>query len=372
MVIVNFGIVSLSLSFALLLFLIFLGYKLNIGNDIKCFVYSLILPFIFILFSILSIIIYLDYVRLIVYFATYIYLFMVILAVLYFYQSGINNLSQALSKFIFFSLVLLTIQHLVYYIFHFYIDVHKILTVFSSESRYFSTTFNNFGIIRPTGWTLEPSNMSAIVTFSSVLYYIINKKFDSVLIAGFLTSIFTLSFASIIINLLLIFLISIKKIPRSKFIFLIFPSIFMLSLLVYYRMTYAIDYDAIGMRMVMVDLIFSQDIYSLLFGNGFLALSSPVYFSGSYIYDYNIRESGFWFNMIFSVGLVPVIVIVLCIFLIVKDINVFLIVIVALSSKFDYFQPFFWFFILLLIGISLEKLHMFSLFDRRNSQGVGV
>lgn len=357
MVIVNYGVLALLLVMGLLLLMTLFNLRGRRVN-VKPLLISLVSPFVFIAVSIFTIYFHQDNVKFVMYAAIFIYLMAVVMAVLFFYEVGLNDLSNALSKFIYITFILLVFQHLMYLFFNYYVDVHKVITVFNVDSRYFSTLLLRFGLIRPTGWTVEPSNMGAIITFCTVLYYLINKKVDRVLKFGLCGSIITFSFAAIVIAVVIISVISLRHLSPFRVLFLSTPILGGLCYFVYYRMTGGVDYDAFGMRVVIIEAISSQDIYNLLFGNGFFALSSPLNLSGTYIYDYNIRDSGVWINLLFSIGLIPLVFLFLILYFLIKNLSDFFIVVAAMSSKFDYFQPFFWFFILLLFGYYLGGIRL--------------
>ena len=353
-VIMNFGPMALSFSILINFLTLYWHSTSKHYTNIKPFLVSLLVPFFFIIGAIFTVFLYQNNVKLVMYIAIFIYLILVTLTVLYIFYIGFNNVQKSFRLFIIVSFFIVISQQIVFVITGEYLDIHSAMTLFKAESRYFSPLLASVGLIRPTGWTVEPSNMSAILTFSTVIYYLIVSKIDRVVIMGLACAILTFSFAAIIIVAAIFFFMSIRSLSFSKLFVLSTPLVVLLSYFVYYRVTGGVGYDSLGVRMEMLKIIEAQDIENLLLGNGFFALQSPLNVNSHLVYDYNIRDSGLWPNLVFSIGVIPTVVVVCSLFFLIRDKTEFFIIFFALFSKFDYFQPFFWFFVLIIIGFYIN------------------
>lgn len=348
--IINFGVIPLGLSLlgisSCAYFLIATSLK---KVNVKPLVITLFLPLFFIVYSIITIFFYQDNVKLVMYVAILVYIFAVIVSVFGLYHSDRGSLEKGISIYIYMSFFVVFLQHIFYLATKEYLDIHQVLTIFRAESRHFNALLFRFGLSRPTGWTVEPSNMSAIMVFISVLYYRVKGGIDRVFFLGMLTSLLTFSFAGILITAGILFIVSFNYLSKAKLVFLSTPFVLLLFYFVYYRLTGNVDYDSLGMRLDIIDVIFNQNVTNFIFGNGFFALSEPLNIQGVLVHDHNIRDSGVWVNLIFSVGIFATLIILLTMIVCCDGLDNFFIYILALSSKFDYFQPFFWLFIILLM-----------------------
>ncbi|HIF9237334.1 TPA: hypothetical protein ACX6QH_003732 [Photobacterium damselae] len=257
--------------------------------------------------------------------------------------------------------ILLT-QHIVYIISKQYIDIHNFITFGKYISRYHSAYLNSFGLIRPTGVSIEPSNISAIINFYIVSYLIMGGEKNKLLYFSIIGNMLSFSFASILISILILIVVSIsdrdlRKKKYFKYVFfamISFLSVYALQL-VYFRLTGNVDYDALAFRQQIINLIYNQKIEYHLFGHGVLMSENPFLIDNTIVYHSNIRDSGFWINLYFTGGIFIVILFLLYLYLSIKNIYFVIIVIISLCSKFDYMQPTFWLLMFIIILNNIMK-----------------
>ncbi len=238
-----------------------------------------------------------------------------------------------------------------------YLDLNKIVSFGTSESRYTSLTFKTLGLIRPTVFFTEPSNASAVISMITFCYMLLIKRLDNYIFLGFLASILTLSTAGVFIGSasLGILLIFYKSSPKFRLFKLL---MFILCLLaIYYMISFSYDrinnsseYDMLATRTTITSVIEGQAWYNHLIGNGINILAKPIVIDDIIIHDYSYRDSGFFINLYYSFGLIG-----LFLFLFWARINIknnvhLMIFFVILQSKFDYLQPVFW---LLIFTVSM-------------------
>ncbi|HHX8512481.1 TPA: hypothetical protein ACVO12_004748 [Vibrio diabolicus] len=199
-------------------------------------------------------------------------IFKLILIAICFYVSGLESkvLADSLKVVIAIHVSVFFFQLIVVYSTSYYIDL---LQPFTGEaSRY--TWGVRLPIIgntyRPTGFYNEPSTYSAFVICLFILRYHITNKIDK-LDKALLSSLFlSLSFASIFCAFFLMYFIKNNK-ENYKLKFLLATTVvvtlipFVIDLLV---LRTSGNYDAIGMRLGLFDVIFNQSMLDIFFGSG--------------------------------------------------------------------------------------------------------
>ena len=283
------------------------------------------------------------------YIATSVYLLLsAMLAFVFVSKKSKIFLSQSIEFFIWAILVILVFQQLVYFVIGGYVDLHKALTFGVYESRFESGFFSQYGLIRPTAFAVEPSNMAATLLLYSALYFQIKKKVNLKLMVMVSGSVLTLSFASILVSsvLLGVLVFYFNKKIRVYFLPLVALLSFALIYLLYARSMSASDYDAVGARLGIFDYISNQSISRHILGNGFLAFETPVILDGREFTNSQIRDSGFWVNLYFSSGLLGVVLFGCYLYRVSVSKVHFFFILIILFLKFDYMQPVFWFVIL--------------------------
>ena len=338
----NLGVMNLSIALAFLLVAGFVfGAKFSIYPFILflLFYFLIAYPLAFSQFKIEEP----AYIGSLVYCFTIICTFFVIRAV------KENTLLKALRYVIIFHCGAVVLQFFTFLLFGKYIDLHNYITFFSYESRPESNSLSGWGLIRPTGFLVEPSNVAALITFFNVIYLSIVRKFDSFFVKVQLCTFLTLSFAAIGISSLILMVVlfnySINQVDKFKKTIAVATIILILVISIfvfYWRVYIAVDYDSLAYRMVILRFFQSISLESLLFGHGILISKYPLLVEGVYLNNSHFRDVGFFVNSIFSFGTILTFIFILFSFFCNKWF-VFFTLIIALFSKFDYMQPIFWF-----------------------------
>ncbi|MFB2649029.1 hypothetical protein [Shewanella mangrovisoli] len=259
----------------------------------------------------------------------------------------------------------LILQHAFYILFSYYIDFHKILTLGMYSSRNEGGMFSRVGLIRPTGFAIEPSNFSILVMYLSLLYYCVSKN-AKITTYFLISACLTLSFAAASIAAILIVFINYKVFISSKakgvILSLVILFLFLLLFsLVYYRITAGVGYDAVGSRMILIYYLLEQDIYHLFLGNGIYSFSGSIDFNGFYLTEAQIKDSGLWLNLIFSVGILGFFGFLYYIkWAVFNNVILFVFIFLIMMTKFDYMQPLFWLVILLVPSLVRARLRYYA------------
>lgn len=255
----------------------------------------------------------------------------------------------------------LIFQHVIYIFFNVYVDFHKIITLGAYESRFYGGMFSDYGLIRPTGFSIEPSNFSIMIIYLVFFDFYLSKNIRK---ANYqlLGSCLTLSFAAIGIVAALILILNYRKLFSIKiknlFVFFVLSIFSVMFLYVfYYRMTSGVDYDAIGSRMKLFSYLKEQPLQDLLLGNGVFFYSGEMNFNGFLLTEAEIKDTGLLVNLFFSLGIVGLSLFLFYILRFSDGWLVFLFSILLMIMKFDFGQPIFWFFVFFIPYVSEKYTH---------------
>ncbi|WP_156030379.1 hypothetical protein [Chania multitudinisentens] len=142
---------------------------------------------------------------------------------------------------------------------------------------------------RPTGFFNEPSTYFSIVFTFVVIRYFLKERLEIIDKLALLSFFLTLSFAAVILSILFIAFLNIKG--RRLFRFLpFFFFLVILSLPFLFELFEARtsgDYDAIGIRENLFQVLFDQPFIEIVFGNGPVGVPSAI----AYLYQ---LESTSW------------------------------------------------------------------------------
>ena len=246
-------------------------------------------------------------------------------------------------------------QTIVVYSTGYYFDI---LNFFNGvESRYtWGVTIPIIGTTyRPTGLYVEPSTYFAMTFPLLVLSYIVDNNLTRVDRYTILSYFLTLSFASIIIVIMFLFLIKINKKLTLKYSWLLaFLLISITPLFMYlYNLRTSGGYDAVGIRANLITAIMGQDCSTLILGNGPAGVPSSL----AYIYKLKndswvdqgfapINDSGLLFFIIAKFGFLGLSIVVFHIFKYGRFIKNSLVLSLVLLTKIKLTAPVFIFFIL--------------------------
>jgi len=263
-----------------------------------------------------------------------------------------DDVEWVIKKIILFFLCLIIMQQIFYLVTGTYLDFYKLLTFGGFESRYFSAFTNQFGLIRPTGINAEPSNFATIITFFIVFLLQVQQRADKFIFLALIATMFTFSFASILIIVLIlcVLLINMKFIVTFKgFIVatLITVAISFALFLVYERLFGGVGYDSISARTGVFYFLENRPLYDDFFGSGFLAFKGQYCLKEYCFFGSQIKDIGFWGNLYFSGGIASILFLLIFLHFSVRNVKLLLVVLIALSSKFDFLQPAFWMFLLM-------------------------
>jgi hypothetical protein len=283
------------------------------------------------------------------YIATLLYSFLSLLFVSIFAYYSQKDRLIALKRVILLNCFVLALQFFIFFILKKYIDFHYLITLMSYESRFESNALAFLNIARSTGFSVEPSNAAAVLTYLNATYLIIKKKPDRFFIFSQATTIFTLSFASIGISALIIistlYYVYGRKTRLSVKIFSLLIIVVTTALavaVIYWRLESAVDYDALGYRMAILKYFTNADVTSFLFGQGLLIYDLPQTFNNVTLNSSHIRDSGFLINILFSLGLFGLVLFIVFLFLCSENRLIFFVMLAVCLFKFDYMQPVFW------------------------------
>ncbi len=341
--ILNLGLLSI------LFFLLFLA-ALIITNRCKISIPSYIFVVFFFLIITYSYMYRVENPIDIAYIATFLYCFLCFLAFSVFDSYQINDKLRIVKFVISIHAFTLLIQTSFYLISGKYIDIHYAITMFTYESRYESNAIAFMGIPRSTGFSIEPSNAAALIIYLNLIYLVYKDRVDGFFIIGLLSTLLTLSFASIGVSISILIVSILYQTKKDGKIKLFLPYLILslvlgvicLSIIIW-RVKYAVDYDALGYRLKIIDYFVNADLYYLLFGQGIHIFELPTYFENILLNSSNIRDAGLLINVLFSFGLVGLFFIIVFLYICSPSFLIFICILLCSLLKFDYMQPIFWF-----------------------------
>jgi len=179
------------------------------------------------------------------------------------------------------------IQFFIVYISGTYIDF---LEPFTGETaRYtWSVAFPFIGkTYRPTGFFNEPSTYLSIAFSLLAIKYFLSRKLYLVDKFVLLSFVLSLSFASIGVSILFLLIVNLKGKNLYKFLpffLIIFVTLIPIVISVFIARTSG-DYDALGIRLQLFNLVFNQNVLELFLGNG------PVGVPSSLAYFYELGKT---------------------------------------------------------------------------------
>lgn len=296
--------------------------------------------------------------------ANLVYSFLAVLMISILSSEKRKYIEKALYYSILLLLSILIIQHLTYVITFKYLDVHNFITLGKYFSRYESNYLAQFGLLRPTGLSVEPSNFSAVLVYMIFSFAWLRGSLDNKVIVLLFLSSLTLSFASMgIIAAILSVIVMARVIDKKRVFDLVIASTVLLLatiavLILIDRITSGVDYDALGSRLKIVKYYYDVDYLNVLWGHGLFFFENVVTFNSVELSNSNIRDSGVWISIFFAAG-VPGLILLGIIVVSVKWPLFSLAVAIGLCSKLDFMQPSFWVLISILICFdSVRRRHV--------------
>ena len=159
--------------------------------------------------------------------------------------------------------------------------------------------------IRATGLFSEPSIYSMTVFPIALLIALREKRISASTVLGAMTSFLALSIAGMAITLagaaLFIFSTNGRRLVKIAMIGVLILLLPLGAAIYQRRVVDAVDYDAIGSRMLVIDHLERQSYTDALLGNGLLwDENQPIGRSG--LWGRNVRDSSFYVYVYFTVG----------------------------------------------------------------------
>ncbi|OKP08191.1 hypothetical protein [Xenorhabdus thuongxuanensis] len=282
--------------------------------------------------------------------------------IIYSFRNDIRVLNLIIRYCLIINLSIFFIQFIVVYSTSYYIDPLAIIT--GEHQRYGSRFFIPIigQIYRPTGFFEEPSTYAAFITCLIACNLLVNKKIDTLMLISIFSVILSLSVAALIYGtfLLLFFLYkknsNILKIITS----LILP--FFIILITYFALLRlnSLDGTATEIRFNLINLIFSQDAFSLIFGNGMLGMMNEITINlkNDTLWKLNIaslNDNGLWLFIIIKMGLIGLILFIICIYKKLKTKTDILFFYVILLTKINLFSFMLIFYLLIIYLLNLDS-----------------
>lgn len=269
-------------------------------------------------------------------------------------------ITKALYYSILLMLFILIVQHVTHFIGYKYLDIHNVITLGKYVSRYESNYLDQFGLLRPTGLSVEPSNFSAVLVYMIFSFAWLRGKLDNKVIVLLFLSSLTLSFASMGIVAAILSVIVMARVIDKKRVFdlAIASTVLLLAtiavLVLIDRITSGVDYDALGSRLKIIEYYYDVDYVKVLWGHGLFFFEDVLTFNSVELSNSHIRDSGVWISIFFAAG-VPGVALLGLILTSLKWPLFSLAVAVGLCSKLDFMQPSFWILISVLISFSSAR-----------------
>lgn len=253
------------------------------------------------------------------------------------------------------------IQFMLVYTTGYYIDLLRPFT--DEASRYtWQVTVPLIGkTYRPTGFYNEPSTYSAFVICLILIRNIITRSIDKLDLFAIFSLFASLSFASIAYGALFLLIINLRGSRALKYLPLILILIIFISPLVIDMLEARTsgDYDAIGLRAGLLEVIFSQSITEILFGNGPVGVPKEIEYlvnNPGLSWTKNglpaLNDNGLFIFIIMKFGVLGCILLLFYMKKYLHDIGEFLLHSIILMTKIKYTSAIF---IMYIILLSLRK-----------------
>ncbi|PHR17388.1 MAG: hypothetical protein COA41_12280 [Sphingopyxis sp.] len=220
----------------------------------------------------------------------------------------LNNIIKALKYYIYIHSAFFIAQLTLYPIFGEAINFDSYIRESESAIIVYSSALEIIGLpIRATGLFSEPSFYSMSILPFCLLLIAINKKPCLATSVGIITSLLSLSLASILVSSLagIIFLLFTKRNSFTKVVMILCVVFFSPAVYKFIdaRAFQNIDYDAVGSRTLVFDEFALRSNYQNIFGSGFFwDESTPIGVTG--LKGYHTRDSSFYVYVFFSAGLI--------------------------------------------------------------------
>lgn len=206
-------------------------------------------------------------------------------------------------KYIFYLFVFfIVLQQVIFVLSGYYLDLHKVITIFAYESRY-SNNFIFLGpMIRPTIFFQEPSNAAIVIYGLGFLSYINGNK--NLCLKYIYISFLTFSFAAFVMGCFIIFHLFITRMRIMRKSYVVVAVLLLLSspLLVTLFESINFGYNAVGYRLRFLELLQNANLYEVFFGFGLYFILEPVMVHDITLNSSHFKDTGFLVNVLLSSG----------------------------------------------------------------------
>lgn len=250
-------------------------------------------------------------------------------------------------------------QFSVYELTGYLIDFNAFIREKEAHTIYGSRSLEDFIIgIRATGLYSEPSFYAMSVFPTAITISLYEKRMGKTLIVALITCLLSLSIAAIAIVLLSL-LVYYKVTKSNRFLMLIILTCLLITLPFLYefiisRLYDNADYDAIGLRLAILDEFDARTLANDIFGSGyFWDENKPIGNIG--LTGARIRDSSFYVYTYFSGGVMGLLILLLSIlFLLPKNWKIKYVFCTSLLFKLGVLVSAFWFFIGVILILNFE------------------
>lgn len=214
---------------------------------------------------------------------------------------------------------------------------------------------------RPTGFYNEPSTYSAFILCIILIRNLITERFDKLDAAAIFSLFASLSFASIIYGGLFLLIINLRGSRALKYLPLILFFIVVMSptMVDMLEARTSGDYDAIGLRAGLFQVIMSQSYTEILWGSGPIGVPNEIEFlvnNANVSWAKNglpaLNDNGLFIFIIMKFGVLGCILLLIYMKKHLHDVSVFLLHTIILMTKIKYTSAIF---IIYIILLSLRK-----------------
>lgn len=196
-------------------------------------------------------------------------------------------------------------------------------------------------LYRPTGMYIEPSTYSTFIMILVCMRVVLMKsltRIDGVAISSAVLSFSAAAFAYASIALLVVALTSMYRKKAIPYLIVFFCLVLPVALQ-YLEVRSAAGSRELGdLRIALIEIVFSQDMQALLFGNGLLGIPSVLadIQESSILASYNvaaINDAGLWLFIIMKLGVIGFMLLICAQYRFKTSLRSFLFIMLALLTK---------------------------------------
>ncbi|WP_455814387.1 hypothetical protein [Pseudomonas graminis] len=281
-------------------------------------------------------------------------------------RGNLALLVKVISAVIIIHVAMFVLQTIVVYGTGYYIDVLEPVT---GEAQRYEGLFSLpviGNIYRATGFFIEPSTYATYVLWLLAIRIMINGKVNKsdLYIAG--TTVITLSLAAIVYGLmffLVLFQFSKIKIRTKLLCYTVFSFLPFIFISIFDARLNALNGSGESLRYNLLNYVFSQDLGTILLGNGVMGLPDEV----AALSNTNdlwrlgfaaLNDNGLWLFLIIKVGLLGLFSVIFAVMCLVKDMTSKMLFLVLMLTKINFLSFTFIFYIFVTMLVYLYHLRI--------------